>query len=94
MIYWNTKEMISDRVIKPVLKRTNSFSDIAGHALIIADQAVDKYLPDDSDNNNDEDKVDGVNGAVGDVSLLTSFKKLIINIYFTLGCISCSASLP
>lgn len=46
MIYWNTKEYVSDCVVKPVLKRADSFGDIADHALDHLDQALDKYLPD------------------------------------------------
>jgi perilipin-2 len=45
MIYWNTKEYVSDVVVKPVMKRADSFGDIADHALLLADQAVDRYLP-------------------------------------------------
>lgn len=57
MIYWNTKEYVADRVVKPVLKRADSFGDIADHALIIADKALDKYLPDDTEDE-DNDVVD------------------------------------
>ena len=56
MIYWNTKEYVADRVVKPVLKRADSFNDIADHALTLADQALDRYLPEpdysDAENNN------------------------------------------
>lgn len=37
MIYWNTKEYVSDRVVKPVLKRADSFGDVV-------DIAIDKVL--------------------------------------------------
>lgn len=46
MIYWNTKEYVSDHVVKPVLKRADSFGDIVDGALEKADHALDKYLPD------------------------------------------------
>lgn len=59
MIYWNTKEYVADRVVKPVLKRTDSFSNIADHALVLADQALDKYLPDEASKDG-ADVVDGV----------------------------------
>ncbi len=59
MIYWNTKEYVADRVVKPVLKRADSFSNIADHALDLADQALDKYLPDDGANKENPDVVDG-----------------------------------
>jgi perilipin-2 len=59
MIYWNTKEYVADRVVKPVMKRADSFGDIADHALLLADQALDRYLPDTSDTENSSvDKVD------------------------------------
>ena len=58
MIYWNTKEYVSDRVVKPVLKRADSFGEIADHALVLADQALDKYLPEQED----QEDVDGVDG--------------------------------
>lgn len=32
-----------------MLKRADSFGDIADHALIFADKALDKYLPDDTE---------------------------------------------
>ncbi|CRL08158.1 CLUMA_CG021216, isoform A [Clunio marinus] len=46
MIYWNTKEYVSDNFVQPVLKRANSFGDIVDGALDKADNALDKYLPD------------------------------------------------
>lgn len=46
MIYWNTKEYVADCVVKPVLKRADSFGDIADFAIELADQALEKYLPD------------------------------------------------
>lgn len=46
MIYWNTKEYVSDHVVKPVLKRADSFGDIVDGAIDKADHALDKYLPD------------------------------------------------
>lgn len=59
MMYWNTKEYVSDRVVRPVLKRADSFGDIVDGAITKADYALDKYLPDkvpvknafDSENN-------------------------------------------
>jgi hypothetical protein len=59
MIYWNTKEYVADRVVKPVLKRADSFNDLADHAIELADHALDKYLPDES-NKESVDVVDGV----------------------------------
>ncbi|XP_070507783.1 lipid storage droplets surface-binding protein 1 isoform X2 [Chironomus tepperi] len=69
MIYWNTKEYVSDRVVKPVMKRADSFGDIADHALIFADKAVDKYLPDDTED--ETDSVDGNGVKVGSHAVLT-----------------------
>lgn len=46
MIYWNTKEYVSDHVVRPVLKRADSFGDIVDGAIEKADHALDKYLPD------------------------------------------------
>lgn len=46
MIYWNTKEFVSDHVVKPVMKRADSFGDIVDGAIDKADYALDKYLPD------------------------------------------------
>lgn len=51
MLYWNTKEYVADHVVKPVLKRADSFGDIADHALNFANQALDKYLPITDENN-------------------------------------------
>lgn len=46
MMYWNTKEYVSDHVVKPVLKRADSFGDIVDTAIDRADHVLDKYLPD------------------------------------------------
>lgn len=46
MIYWNTKEYVSDRVVKPVMKRADSIGDIFDGAIDKADYALDRYLPD------------------------------------------------
>jgi perilipin-2 len=46
MIYWNTREYVSDHVVRPVLKRADSFGDIVDGAIDRADYALDKYLPD------------------------------------------------
>lgn len=51
MIYWNTKEFVSDHVVKPVLKRADSFGDIVDGAISKADYALDKYLPDKESSN-------------------------------------------
>lgn len=59
MIYWNTKEYVADRMVKPVLKRADSFGDIADHALIFADRTLDKYLPSDTEDEGGVDAVDG-----------------------------------
>jgi hypothetical protein len=70
MIYWNTKEYVADRVVKPVMKRADSFGDIADHALIFADRAVDKYLPDETEDEG-TDVVDGNGHKVGSHAVLT-----------------------
>lgn len=56
MMYWNTKEYMSDHLVKPVLSRANSVKNI-GHvlesrvstrldgALNVCDKYVDRYLP-------------------------------------------------
>lgn len=46
MMYWNTKEYVSDHVVKPVLKRADSIGDIFDGAIDKADYALDRYLPD------------------------------------------------
>lgn len=46
-MYWNTKEYVSDHVVKPVLKRADSFGDRVDGAIIFADKCVEKYLPED-----------------------------------------------
>lgn len=70
MIYWNTKEYVADIVVKPVLKRADSFGDIADHALIFADKALDKYLPDDTEDESN-DVVDGNVREEGNHAVLT-----------------------
>lgn len=49
MIYWNTKEYVSDYVVKPVLKRADSFGDVVDGAIDKADYVLDKYLPDNEE---------------------------------------------
>uniref|UniRef100_A0A182K0S5 Lipid storage droplets surface-binding protein 1 n=1 Tax=Anopheles christyi TaxID=43041 RepID=A0A182K0S5_9DIPT len=61
MMFWNTKEYMSDRLMKPVLSRANSMKNL-GHAvlesrvsnyaagridgaLVVCDKYVDRYLP-------------------------------------------------
>lgn len=55
-IYLNTKEYMSDHIVRPVLKRANSVKQIGAvascyatdridGAIDVADQYVDKYLP-------------------------------------------------
>jgi perilipin-2 len=56
MIYWNTKEYVSDHVVKPVLKRADSFGDIVDGAIEKADHALDKYLPDKKGQENGVDQ--------------------------------------
>uniref|UniRef100_A0A336LF06 CSON004420 protein n=1 Tax=Culicoides sonorensis TaxID=179676 RepID=A0A336LF06_CULSO len=68
MMYWNTKEYMSDHFVRPVVKRANSVKQIsnavlmenrvstyaaekADSALDVADAVIEKYLP---DNNQDE----------------------------------------
>ncbi|KAG5672630.1 hypothetical protein PVAND_002744 [Polypedilum vanderplanki] len=80
MIYWNTKEYVSDKMVKPVLKRADSFGDIANHALDIADQALDRYLPDNSDSeNNNVDKYDGCKRRDSNSAVLTYRKSKILS---------------
>lgn len=72
MMYWNTKEMMSDRLIRPVMKRAESFKEL-GHVVLdskvsnfaadrldnfvdAADKYVERYLPEP----NDRDEVDGM----------------------------------
>lgn len=62
MIYWNATEYVSDHVVKPVLKRADSFGSIVDGAIEKADSALDKYLPDNEEemtNKNGTDTVDG-----------------------------------
>jgi perilipin-2 len=73
MIYWNTKEYVADRVVKPVMKRADSFGDIADHALIFADKAVDKYLPDETEDEG-TDTVDG-NGFKGKSHAVLAYRR-------------------
>jgi perilipin-2 len=58
MIYWNTKEYVSDHVVKPVLKRADSFGDIVDGAILKADHALDKYLPDPDKDETDNGEVE------------------------------------
>lgn len=46
MLYWNTKEYVADRVVKPVLKRADSIGELADKVIDKADFAIDKYFPD------------------------------------------------
>lgn len=46
IMYWNTKEYVSDHVVKPVMKKADSFGDLVDGAIQKADVALDKYLPD------------------------------------------------
>lgn len=69
MIYWNTKEYMSDRLVRPVIKRAESFKEL-GNAVLdskvsnfaadrlddfvdAADKYVERYLPEPN-----EDEVD------------------------------------
>lgn len=61
-MYWNTKEYVSDHVVRPVLKRavsvtklgtavldnkvSNFAADRLSDAINVADKYIDKYLPD------------------------------------------------
>ena len=75
MMYYNTKEYMSDRLVRPVLKRANSLKEI-GHvvldskvtnfaadrldgALIAADKYVERYLPNPGEKEEGDDDVDG-----------------------------------
>lgn len=72
-MYWNTKEYMSDRLVRPVLKRAESFKEL-GHVVLdskvsnfaadrldnlcdAADKYVERYLPEDD---NSRDEVDGM----------------------------------
>lgn len=46
MLYWNTKEYVADRVVKPVLKRADSIGELVDDVIEKADFAIDKYFPD------------------------------------------------
>ncbi|KZC09407.1 Lipid storage droplets surface-binding protein 1 [Dufourea novaeangliae] len=71
LMYWNAKEYVNNKIVRPVLMRAGSVKQIGSHAanvaadrldnaLTVADKYVDRYLPDD-----DADKVDGsVNGLL------------------------------
>lgn len=64
-MYWNTKEYVSDHVVRPVLKRAGSVkklgtavldnkvsnfaADRLSGAITAADKYIDKYLPDSTD---------------------------------------------
>lgn len=50
IMYWNTKEYVSDHVVKPVMKKADSFGDLVDGAIQKADNALDKYLPDKAEN--------------------------------------------
>lgn len=70
-MYWNTKEYMSDRLVKPVLKRADSVKQLGSAvlelpitefaadridgAITVADKYVDKYLPVEGN----ADQVDG-----------------------------------
>ncbi|XP_015431145.1 PREDICTED: lipid storage droplets surface-binding protein 1 [Dufourea novaeangliae] len=65
LMYWNAKEYVNNKIVRPVLMRAGSVKQIGSHAanvaadrldnaLTVADKYVDRYLPDD-----DADKVDG-----------------------------------
>lgn len=67
LIYWNTKEYMSDRIVRPVLIRANSVkifgnivldskvtnfaADRVDNVLDAADKYIEKYLPDSKDEN-------------------------------------------
>lgn len=76
VIYWNTREYMADLVVRPVLKRANSFKEL-GHVVLdskvshfaagrlddaidAADKYVERYLP-IRDDNEDESR-DEVDG--------------------------------
>lgn len=46
MLYWNTKEYVADRMVKPVLKRADSIGEIVDDVIDKADFAIEKYFPD------------------------------------------------
>jgi hypothetical protein len=46
MMYWNTKEYVSDHVVRPVMKRADSFGDLVDAGLDLVDGKIEKYLPD------------------------------------------------
>lgn len=69
MIYWNTKEYVADHVVKPVLKRADSFKNLGNvvaqsqivdfaadrvdGAIVACDKYVERYLPDSLDGNDE-----------------------------------------
>ena len=69
MMYWNTKEYVSDHVVKPVLKRADSFKNLGNvvaqsqivdfaadrvdGAIVACDKYVERYLPDSLDGNDE-----------------------------------------
>lgn len=74
-MYWNTKEFMSDRLVRPVLKRAESFKEL-GHVVLdskvsnyaadqldnfvdAADKYVERYLPQSTEDDNGRDEVDG-----------------------------------
>ncbi|XP_051173905.1 lipid storage droplets surface-binding protein 1 isoform X2 [Leptopilina boulardi] len=69
LMYWNTKEYVNKKIVKPVLMRADSMKQIGSHAanvaadrldgaLSVADQYIDHYLPGDPSDKIAEDTVD------------------------------------
>lgn len=59
IMYWNTKEYMSDHLVRPVIKRASSFKELGtavldspldrlDHFVDAADKYVEKYLPEDN----------------------------------------------
>lgn len=66
IMYWNTKEYMSDHLVKPVIKRAESFKELGNavfdtpldhldHFVDAADKYVERYLPESSDNRDELD---------------------------------------
>ncbi|KAF7414897.1 hypothetical protein HZH68_003386 [Vespula germanica] len=64
-MYWNTREYVANKILRPVLMRAGSVKQIGSHAasvavdtldgaLTVADRYVDRYLPDPADKIVDE----------------------------------------
>uniref|UniRef100_A0A0C9R9N6 Lsd-1_0 protein n=1 Tax=Fopius arisanus TaxID=64838 RepID=A0A0C9R9N6_9HYME len=66
LLYWNTREYVNNKFVRPVLKRAGSVKQIGSQAadaaadrldgaLTVADKYVDQYLPEDPTDKSQED---------------------------------------